>query len=122
MSLNVQKTRHETDSGPVAVLICVGRLTKGEGASTLQNWIRHCVNTRERKVVLNLDGVQYIDSVGIGELVSALANLQNQGAKLRLLSPTKQIVDLLQITKLYSVFKWFDDEDKAIHTSWPNTY
>jgi anti-sigma B factor antagonist len=98
----------------VTVMDISGRITLGEGCSQLREMIRGEVSKGNKKVLLNLADVTYIDSSGIGELVSAYTAVSNQGGQLKLLNLTKKVHDLLQITKLYTVFDVHDDEAKAI--------
>jgi anti-sigma B factor antagonist len=91
-----------------------GRITLGEGSSNLREGIREMLAKGIRKILLNLGDVSYIDSSGIGELVSAFTSVANQGGQLKLLNLTKRVRDLLQITKLYTVFEVHDDEAKAL--------
>jgi len=102
--------------GDVTVIDAVGRITLGEGASSFRDTIRDLVAKGDKKIVLNLGDVSYIDSSGIGELVSAFTTVTNQGGQLKLLNLTKRIQDLLQITKLYTVFEVYDDETKAVQS------
>lgn len=98
----------------VNVIDINGRITLGEGCSQLRELIRDQLSKGNKKLLLNLAEVTYIDSSGIGELVSAFTAVSNQGGQLKLLSLTKKVHDLLQITKLYTVFDVHDDEAKAI--------
>lgn len=100
--------------GDVTVIDAAGRITLGEGSSTFRDTIKELVKGGQRKVLLNLAEVTYIDSSGIGELVSGYTTVSNAGGKLKLLNLTKRVHDLLQITKLYTVFEVFDDEAKAL--------
>ena len=100
--------------GDVVVVDAVGRLTLGEGSSTFRDTLRDLVAKGNKKIVLNLGEVSYIDSSGIGELVSAFTTVTNHGGRFKLLSLTKRVQDLLQITKLYTVFEVFDDEAAAV--------
>lgn len=102
--------------GDVTVLDSAGRITLGEGTSTLRDAIKAIVDGGSKKVLLNLGEVNYIDSSGIGELVSAFTTVTNQGGQLKLLNLNKRIQDLLQITKLYTVFEVHDDEAAAIRS------
>jgi anti-sigma B factor antagonist len=102
--------------GDVTVIDAVGRITLGEGASSFRDAIRDLVTQGDRKLLLNLAEVTYIDSSGIGELVSGFTTVTNQGGQLKLLNLTKRIQDLLQITKLYTVFEVFDAENSAIRS------
>ena len=100
----------------VTVVDVSGRITLGEGSSTLRETVRDLLNRGEKKILLNLGDVTYIDSSGIGELVSGCTTVTNQGGQLKLLSLTKKVHDLLQITKLYTVFDVHDDETAAIRS------
>ncbi len=91
-----------------------GRITLGEGSVLLRDMVRDLVTKGQRKILLNLGDVTYIDSSGIGELVSAFTTVRNQGGELKLLNLTKKVHDLLQITKLYTVFDVKDDEAAAV--------
>ncbi|MDT8069415.1 MAG: STAS domain-containing protein [Terriglobia bacterium] len=98
----------------VTIIDLSGRITLGEGSVVLRDTIRNSVGQGIKKIVLNLGDVTYIDSSGIGELVSAFTSVRNQGGELKLLNLTKKVHDLLQITKLYTVFDVKDDEASAI--------
>ncbi len=98
----------------VIVVDVSGRITLGEGCSQLRELIREQLGKGKKSVLLNLAEVTYIDSSGIGELVSAFTAVSNQGGQLKLLNLTKKVHDLLQITKLYTVFDVHDDEAKAV--------
>jgi len=102
--------------GDVTVVDAVGRITLGEGASTFRDTIRDLAANGQKKLLLNLAEVSYIDSSGIGELVSSYTTVTNQGGTVKLLSLAKRVQDLLQITKLYTVFEVFDDEAKAVRS------
>jgi len=98
----------------VTILDLSGRITLGEGSVVLRDHIRDLLGKSEKKILLNLGDVTYIDSSGIGELVSAFTTVRNQGGELKLLNLTKKVHDLLQITKLYTVFDVKDDEASAV--------
>lgn len=102
--------------GDVSVLDISGRITLGEGSSVLRESLREFSTGKGAKVLLNLEDVSYIDSSGIGELVSGFTNIQESGGNLKLLKLTKRVRDLLQITKLYTVFEVFDDEAAGIRS------
>jgi anti-sigma B factor antagonist len=102
--------------GDVTVIDAVGRITLGEGASTFRDTIRDMASGGHKKVLLNLSEVSYIDSSGIGELVSGFTTVTNHGGILKLLGLSKRVKDLLQITKLYTVFEVFDDEAEAVRS------
>ena len=98
----------------ITVVDLSGRITLGEGSVVLRDAIRDMVAQGHKKILLNLGDVTYIDSSGIGELVSGFTSVRNQGGELKLLNLTKKVHDLLQITKLYTVFDIKDDEAAAI--------
>ena len=98
----------------ITVLDLSGRITLGEGSVILRDVIREVLGKGEKKILLNLGDVTYIDSSGIGELVSAFTAVRKEGGELKLLNLTKKVHDLLQITKLYTVFDVKDDEAGAI--------
>ena len=98
----------------VAVVDMNGRITLGEGSVVLRDSIRDLIGKGQKKILLNLGDVTYIDSSGIGELVSAFTAVRREGGELKLLNLTKKVHDLLQITKLYTVFDIKDDEATAI--------
>ena len=102
--------------GDVMVVDAVGRITLGEGASTFRDTVRELAGKGHKKMLLNLAEVSYIDSSGIGEMVSGFTTVANQGGQLKLLNLTKRVMDLLQITKLYTVFEVFDDEAAAVRS------
>ena len=98
----------------VTVLDLNGRITLGEGSVQLRDAIRDLIGKGQKSILLNLSEVNYIDSSGLGELVSAYTTARNQGAALKLLGLSKKVNDLLQLTKLYTVFDIYDDEDSGI--------
>jgi len=102
--------------GDVTVVDAVGRITLGEGASTFRDTVRDLASNGHKKMLLNLAEVSYIDSSGIGEMVSGFTTVTNQGGQVKLLNLTKRVKDLLQITKLYTVFEVFDDEAAAVRS------
>lgn len=102
--------------GDVTVVDAAGRITLGEGASAFRDLIRDLAAKGNKKILLNLAEVSYIDSSGIGELVSGFTSTTNNGGQLKLVGLSKRVKDLLQITKLYTVFEAFDDEAAAIRS------
>ena len=110
--MSMKATIRQVDS--VMVIDVSGRITLGEGCAQLRELIRDQLGKGNKQILLNLADVTYIDSSGIGELVSAYTAVSNQGGQLKLLNLTKKVHDLLQITKLYTVFDVHDDEAKAI--------
>jgi len=108
LSVNTRKV------GGVVVVDMSGRLTAGEPVLLLRDTMRRFIEDGGRKFVLNLGSVSYIDSSGLGELVTTYTSLQNRGGAVNLLNLTKKANDLLQMTKLLTVFDTFDDEAKAV--------
>ena len=102
--------------GDVTVIDVAGRITLGEGSSALREALRDLVSKNQKKILLNLGDVTYIDSSGIGELVSGFTTVTNSGGALKLLNLNKRVKDLLQITKLYTVFDVHEDEAAAIRS------
>ena len=100
----------------VNVIDLSGRITIGEGTVVLRDAVKALQQKNEKNILLNLAEVSYIDSSGIGELVSSFTTFGSQGGKLKLLSLTKKVHDLLSITKLLTVFEVFDDEARAIQS------
>lgn len=102
--------------GDVTIIDASGRITLGEGASSFRDSIRDLTSKGNKKLLVNLADVSYIDSSGIGELVSGFTTVTNSGGILKLLGLNKRVKDLLQITKLYTVFEVFDDEAAALRS------
>jgi anti-sigma B factor antagonist len=100
--------------GDVTVLDCSGKITLGEGTMTVRNTVRDILKGNGKKIILNLSDVNYIDSSGIGELVSTYTTVTNAGGQLILLNLTKKIQELLAITKLLTVFQTFNNEQSAL--------
>jgi anti-sigma B factor antagonist len=98
----------------VVVMDLNGRITLGEGSVQLRDAIRGLIGQGKKNVLLNMGEVSYIDSSGLGELVSAYTTAKNQQAEVKLLKLTRKVHDLLQLTKLYTVFDIKDDEASAI--------
>ena len=98
----------------VTVLDLNGRITLGEGSVQLREAIRDLISKGARTILLNMGDVNYIDSSGIGELVSGFTAVRNRGGELKLLNLTKKVNDLLQLTKLFTVFDVYNDESSAV--------
>ena len=107
-------TISERQAGDVTILDLDGKVTIGEGSVALRNAIRRLLGDGKNKILMNLGGVGYIDSSGIGELVSSFTAVNKEGGTLKLLNLTQKIQDLLAITKLLTVFDVFDDEATAL--------
>ncbi len=104
----------ERQAGDVIVLDMDGRITIGEGSVALRSAVRRLLEEGKKKILMNLAGVGYIDSSGIGELVSSYTAVSKGGGQLKLLSLTKKLQDLLTITKLLTVFDVYDKESDAL--------
>jgi anti-sigma B factor antagonist len=110
MSVKLQ-TRHV---GDVAVIDVSGRVTLGEGSSLIREAMRDLTANGDKKILLNLSGVTYMDSTGVGELVAGFTNAANAGGTVKLLGLTKHVKDVLLISRLYTVFEVHEDEAAAL--------
>ena len=110
--MSMKVTTRQVDG--VTILDLSGRITLGEGSVQLRDAIRDLLAKGSKLILLNLADVNYIDSSGIGELVTAFTTARNSGGEVKLLHLTKKVHDLLQITKLYTVFDVKDDEASAV--------
>ena len=104
------------DAGDVTVVDIGGRITLGEGSALLRSTIKDLLAEGRKKIVLNLGDVNYIDSSGIGELVTGFTTVKKAGGDLKLLHFTKKVHDLLQLTKLFTVFEVFSDENVVVRS------
>lgn len=102
------------DVGDVTIVALSGKITIGEGDIALKNIITEVLDEGKKKILFDLQGVKYMDSAGIGELIRCYTTVTNNGGKLKLLNLTKKIKDLLTITKLITIFDDFTDEDEAV--------
>jgi anti-sigma B factor antagonist len=102
--------------GDVAIVDLAGRITLGEGSGMLRGAIKDLVASGQKNILLNLEQVTYLDSAGLGEMVGSYASITNAKGTVRLLHPQAKVHDLLQITKLYTVFQAFDDEAEALRS------
>jgi len=100
--------------GGVTILDLKGKMTLGEGDELLKDKINSLIHQGQKKLLLNLEGVPYIDSAGLGEIVRTYTTVSRQGGSLKLVNLTKRITDLLAITKLLTVFETFDSEKDAV--------
>jgi anti-sigma B factor antagonist len=100
--------------GNVTILDLKGKITLGEGDEALKDKVHSLMNQDKKRILLNLAGVPYIDSAGLGEVVRTYTTVSRQGGQLKLVNLTKRITDLLMITKLLTVFETFDTEDEAL--------
>lgn len=102
------------EAGPVSVVDVSGRITLGDGSALLRKTIRGLLEEGRTRILLNLGDVDYIDSSGIGELVSGFSTVKGRGGELKLLNLSRRVRDILQLTKLYTVFDVYTDESTAI--------
>ncbi len=102
--------------GDVAILDLTGKITIGEGSVQLRDSVGSLLDAGRNRIILNLGGVTYVDSSGIGELVSRFTTTKNTGGRLKLLNLPKKIKDLLMITKLLTVFEIYEDESTALES------
>jgi len=109
-------TISERQAGDVTVLDLGGKITIGEGSVSLRSAIRRLIDEGKKKILLNLANVGYVDSSGIGELVSSYTTIGREGGQLKLLNLTQKIQDLLAITKLLTVFDVYDEEATALNS------
>ena len=107
---------NERQAGDVTVLDLSGKITIGEGSVALRTAIRRLLEEGKKRILLNLSGVSYVDSSGIGELVSSYTAINKEGGQLKLLNLTQKIQDLLTITKLLTVFDTYDSEAEALNS------
>ncbi len=98
----------------VTILDVHGKITIGEGSAEIRNRVRDLLQSGRKSILLNLSDVSYVDSSGIGELVSCYTTVANQGGRLKLLGLTRKVQELLAITKLLTVFESYEDEKKAL--------
>ena len=112
MSVKINKR----EVGGITVVDLSGRLTLGDASAQLRGTLRELLDAGKKKIVLNLGQVNYIDSSGLGELVSGFTTVKNQGGQLKLANLTQKVNDLLTITKLYTVFEVHNDESAAVQS------
>jgi anti-sigma B factor antagonist len=110
----VNVTFSSRQSGEVNILDVAGTITLGQGSNTVRDALGDLISRNHKKILLNLAQVSYIDSSGIRELLSALTALKNVDGQLKLLNPSHRVKDLLQITKLHTVFQVYEDEAAAV--------
>ena len=106
----------ERQAGDVTVLDLSGKITIGEGSVSLRSAIKRLIEEGKKKILLNLAQVGYVDSSGIGELVSSYTTIGRENGQLKIVNLTQKIQDLLAITKLLTVFDVYDDEPTALNS------
>ena len=104
----------ERTQGAVVLIDVSGKLVAGDDNGQIKDKVNSLINQGQKKLVLNLADVPYIDSAGLGEIVRTYTTVSRQGGSLKLLSLTKRITDLLSITKLLTVFETFESEQEAV--------
>ena len=102
--------------GGVVIVDLVGRIALGDGSGAVRETVKDMLGEGQKSILLNLGEVTYIDSAGLGELVGAYATVTNQGGQIKLLNVQKKVDDLLQVTKLYTVFESFTSETAAVRS------
>jgi anti-sigma B factor antagonist len=102
------------ESGAATILDIGGRLTLGEALGEFRDSIREALAGDRKNILLNLAEVSYIDSSGLGQLIGSYATITDRGGQLKLLNLQKKVTDLMQITKLLTIFDTYDDEAKAL--------
>src|ERR1700681_317382 len=100
----------------VTIVHISGRIELGEGSAAVRDLVRDLLGKGRKKILLNLGDVDYIDSAGLGSLVSSFTSVRNDGGELKLVYLTKKVQDLLQMTRLYTVFDIYDDEEAALNS------
>ena len=104
----------ERQSGSVTVLDLSGKVTLGEDSTLLKDKLQSLLHQGKKNLILNLAQVSYVDSAGLGALVSAYTTVTREGGALKLVNVTKRLQDLLSITKLLTVFETFESEKDAL--------
>lgn len=100
----------------VAVVDLSGRITLGDGTGEIRETMKKLIESGQKKILVNLGDVTYMDSAGLGELVGAYAHVANAGGVIKLENAQKKVSDLLAVTKLYTVFQAFNNEPEAIRS------
>ena len=103
-------------AGDVTIVQMKGRIVLGEESASLRDLVRDLLSKGHRKILINLGDVNYIDSSGLGSLVSAFTSVKKQGGELKLLNLTNKVHDVMQITKLYTIFEILNDEAVALES------
>ena len=100
--------------GAVVIIDVEGKILFGEGDTEIKKTVDDLLKRGSKNILLNLAGVPYLDSAGLGEIIRCFTTLRKNGGSFRLLSPNRRVIDLLNITNLVNVFDWFDDESSAL--------
>jgi anti-sigma B factor antagonist len=106
----------ERESGAVTVLDLSGKITLGEDGNLLKDKLQSLLHQNKKNILFNLAQVSYVDSAGLGAIVSAYTTVTREGGSLKLANITKKLQDLLSITKLLTVFETFDSEEEALRS------
>ena len=110
----MQMTTSTRQTGGVTIVDISGRIVLGEESAALRDLVCDLLSKGQKKILFNLGDVNYIDSAGLGHLVSAFTSVRKQGGELKLLKLTNKVQDVMQITRLYTVFDIMDDEAVAV--------
>lgn len=116
MQLEITERNVTAIWGDIVILDLRGKITIGDGSVLLRDTVENLLQAGRNRIILNLGGVSYVDSSGIGELVSRYTTTKNMGGRLKLLNLPKKIKDLLMITKLLTVFEIYEDEQAALES------
>jgi len=100
--------------GDIRILDCNGKIRLGEGTTAIRKAVLDALESGTKKIILNFEEISYIDSSGVGALLSAFTSVANAGGKMKLLHLTTRIRELLTITKLLTVFEAYDNESEAL--------
>ena len=111
--MDVSIEARQVDTG-VVIIDVAGRLSAGEAGLLFRRVFQRCIAEGSEKFLVNLGEVSYIDSSGLGELITSHTSLRNRGGSVKLLNPNKRIRDLLKMTKLLNIFEIFEDETAAV--------
>lgn len=110
----MQLVIHVRKLGNIVILDLIGKITIGDGSNQLRDEVNRLLEAGEKEIILNFEHASYLDSSGIGELISRHTTTKNQGGHLKLLKLPRKIKDLLTVTRLLPVFETFDNEEDAI--------
>ena len=114
MQLEIRERVIHHPGGDVTVLDLIGKITIGEGSVQLRDAVSKLLDAGHNQIILNLGGVTYMDSSGIGELVSRFTTTKNSGGKLKLLHLPAKLNELLHVTQLITVFEVYENEQEAL--------
>jgi len=102
--------------GEVTIFDLKGKILIGEGIDDLREAINNAIQAGDRNLILNFEGVPYLDSTGLGEVVRSYTSVKKEGGMVKIINLTQKVHDLLSVTKLITVFETYEDEDKAVNS------